>query len=126
MCTPAEVKAQVYEAFDEEGGLKDQIMEDMKAANNATLLKVLSIYGITIITALIGFTIYITSIEHRVDELDKFADSGERFTQQDARLLELQIKANQAALTESASSQEVQELKEAFIRLDERLRNKGI
>lgn len=126
MCTPAEVKAQVYEAFDEEGGLKDQIMEDMKAANNATLLKVLSIYGITIITALIGFTIYITSIEHRVDELDKFAESGDRFTQQDARLLELQIKANQAALTESASSQEVQELKEAFIRLDERLRNKGI
>lgn len=126
MCSANEVKLMVYEAFDEEGGLKQQIMEDVEVANNRTILKALGIYGITIISAIVGFAIYINNIDRDVQSLQDFAKSGERFTQQDGRLLELQITANQAALADSASSQEVKELKEAFIRLDERLRNKGI
>lgn len=126
MCSANEVKLMVYEAFDEEGGLKQQIMEDVEVANNRTILKALGIYGITIISAIVGFAIYINNIDRDVQSLQDFAKSGERFTQQDGRLLELQITANQAAIADSASSQEVKELKEAFIRLDERLRNKGI
>lgn len=122
MCTPDEVKQQVYAAFEEEGGLRHQMLEDVEAANNRTLIKILGVYGITIVTAVIGFTIYITNIENRVGNIEEI--SG--FTQQEAEVLRFQIQANQQAINESASSQEVRELKEAFIRLDERLRNKGI
>lgn len=126
MCSPTETKAMVYEAFEEEGGMKDQMREQTISDMNALIVKVLSGVGIAFISAIIAFTIYLNDIQNEVQNLQDFADSGERFTQSDADLLTLQIQANQQALAESASTREVQELKEAFIRLDERLRNKGI
>ena len=126
MCTPAEVKTQVYEAFEEEGGMKEQMREQTMADMNRLIVKVLSAVGIVLLSAIISFTIYLNNMDNRLSQLSTFAESGERFTQQDGALLKLQIQANQAAVANSASTQEVKELKEAFIRLDERLRNKGI
>jgi len=98
------------------------MLNDVESANNRTLIKIISVHGIVILTAVVGFTIYITNIDSRVENLE----SDKNLTQQDAEILLIQIKANQEAISESASSKEVKELKEAFIRLDERLRNKGI
>lgn len=116
----------VYEAFEEDGGLKEQMFSQHKADINAAIIKVIAGVGITFLTAVIGFTVYITTISNTVTQLEQFANRGDRFTNEDGRILEIQIEANKQALQDVARASDLQELKEAFIRLDERLRNKGI
>jgi len=126
MCTEQQTKAMVYEAFEEEGGLKEQMREQNKADLNSSILKVTSGFLVVFISSLVGFTVYLTGISNSVQSLDDFAKSGDRFTQQDGEILQLQIKANQTALSNVANAEQFRQLNESFIRLDERLRNKGI
>lgn len=126
MCTPVETKAMVYEAFDEEGGLKEQMMDEFKNEINRSVVRILLGFGVAFLTMVITGTVYVSNLQADVEDLNDFAASGERFTSTDAELLRIQIEANQAALDNVANKEQFDELKEAFIRLDERLRNKGI
>lgn len=116
----------IYEAFEEDGGLKRKMLDEYQAENNKMLIKLLGAIGLTFISAVIAGTIYITGIANKVDQHEAALSSGERFTQLDGQLLKIQIDANSKILSSVAQSSEVRELKEAFVRLDERLRNKGI
>ena len=126
MCTPADVKAQVIEAFDEDGGLKDQMREVHSADLNKALLKFIAAIALTFIFSLITFVIFLNNIQNDVGQLQEFAKSGERFTQQDAEILRLRIQNNEAVLADVANKEQFDELKDVVIRLDERLREKGI
>jgi len=126
MCSPQQVKDQIYQAFEEAGGMKDQMQEQTVSDMNALIVKVMTGVGVTFIVSMVTFALFLNNMQNRVATLQNFVESGEVFTQADARILMIQIEANQSAVKESASTAEVKELKEAFIRLDERLRNKGI
>ena len=106
--------------------MKDNMTEVFKAEMNKIAVKGLVLFGITFISAIIGVTMYISNIASTVEQHGKFIDSGERFTQSDGDLLQIQIEANREFLSNVARASDVQELKESFIRLDERLRNRGI
>ena len=126
MCTSTEVKKMVYEAFEEEGGMKEQMRAVHRSDINSMLVKLLGGFGLTLLAGVAAFAIYLNTIDQKVQVLEEFAGSGDRFTQQDAALLRQQIDLNTDALKDVARKDDVQDLKEAFIRLDERLRNKGI
>jgi len=106
--------------------MKDQMQEQTVSDMNALIVKVMTGVGVTFIVSMVTFALFLNNMQNRVATLQNFVESGEVFTQADARILMIQIEANQSAVKESASTAEVKELKEAFIRLDERLRNKGI
>ncbi|QDP67618.1 MAG: hypothetical protein Tp172MES00d2C118482111_12 [Prokaryotic dsDNA virus sp.] len=116
----------VYEAFDEEDGLRSQIKEDVKTELKLAVFQVFAAIGITIIVSIISIAIYLANLRSDVDDLLQFADSGERFTQTDGRLLEQQIEGNTDALKEVARRDDLQRVEETLIRLDERLRNSGM
>jgi len=126
MCTKEDVKIKVVEAFNEDGGLRDEIQSDIKKELKLAALQILTIYGITLITSAIAFTIFITGIRADVDRLNDFANSGDRFTSQDAALLEQRIEANTVTLEGVARTSDMQRMEETLIRLDERVRNYGI
>tara|TARA_R100001143_G_scaffold63549_1_gene71779 strand:- start:6548 stop:6928 length:381 start_codon:yes stop_codon:yes gene_type:complete len=126
MCTREDVKLMVYEAFDEEDGLRSQIKEDVKTELKLAVFQVFAAIGITIIVSIISIAIYLANLRSDVDDLLQFADSGERFTQTDGRLLEQQIEGNTDALKEVARRDDLQRVEETLIRLDERLRNSGM
>lgn len=126
MCTEEQIKLMVIQAFEEEGGIKDQMLDDYRAENNRTILKITGIFGITLISSIIGFTAYLTTLSNTVSNHEKFLNSNQVFTQADGELLKLQIQNNSKTLSSVATSKEIDELKETMIRLDERLRNKGI
>lgn len=126
MCTEEQIKLMVIQAFEEEGGIKDQMLNDYRAENNRTILKITGIFGITLISSIIGFTAYLTTLSNTVANHEKFLNSTQVFTQADGELLKLQIQNNSKTLSGVATSKEIDELKETVIRLDERLRNKGI
>jgi len=106
--------------------MKDQMQAQTVSDMNALIVKVMTGVGISFIVSMITFALFLNNMQNRVMTLQNFVESGEVFTQGDARILMIQIEANQSAVKQSASTAEVKELKEAFIRLDERLRNKGI
>lgn len=116
----------VYEAFNEDGGLRHEIQADIKSELRTMLVQFLVIYGISMLGALIAGTVFITQLRSDVDQLLEFADSGERFTATDGELLQLQINQNTDALLNVAQRQDLQRVEETLIRLDERLRNQGI
>jgi len=126
MCTKEDVKMKVIEAFNEDGGLRDEIQSDIKKELKLAALQILTIYGITLITSAIAFTIFITGIRSDVDGLREFASSGDRFTQSDAALLEQRIESNTQTLKDVARKEDMQRMEETLIRLDERIRNSGI
>jgi hypothetical protein len=121
MCTKEDVKSMVYEAFDEEEGLRSQIQHDIKTELKLATFQVITAVGITFLVAVISFTIYITTIKNDVERLN-----GDVFTQQEAALLKSEIDHNSEALENVAQAGDLQRVEETLIRLDERLRNSGI
>lgn len=117
MCSIDETKKVLNEEFHKDGGMRDSIIEDFKDEINRIAIRGLIIFGVTIITTVVSFTTYIVSIDNQVQEHEKFISSGDRFTQLDGEILKQQI---------SNTDEKINELKETIIRLDERLRNKGI
>lgn len=126
MCSKTETKEMVYEAFNEDNGLRHEIQQDVKTELRSMLWQFLVVYGVTMVGAIIAGTIFITQLRSDVDRLLSFADSGERFTTTDAELLQVQIETNANALQNVAQRQDLQRVEETLIRLDERLRNQGI
>jgi hypothetical protein len=126
MCTQAEVKTMVQQAFNEDGGLRAEIREDIRKEMKLAVFQVLGAFGVVIVGASISFTVYISGIRSDVDRLQEFAASGERFTLTDAQILEERINNNTAAIKDVARREDLQRVEETLIRLDERLRNQGI
>jgi hypothetical protein len=126
MCTEKQVKTMVQQAFNEDGGLREEIKEDIRKEMKLAVLQVLTAFGVTILGATISFAVYISGIRNDVDQLQDFADSGERFTASDARILEERIQNNTSAIQNVARREDLQRVEETLIRLDERLRNQGI
>jgi hypothetical protein len=126
MCTEKQVKTMVQQAFNEDGGLRKKIKEDIRKEMKLAVLQVLTAFGVVIVGASISFTVYISGIRSDVDRLQEFAASGERFTAADAQILEERINNNAAAIRDVARREDLQRVEETLIRLDERLRNQGI
>ena len=126
ICTQEDVRAMLHDVFEEEGGFKDRMLQAYRDENNKTIVKLMSIFGVSLIVSVIGFTLYINTIDNTVKNHSVLLGAEQRFTQQDGRLLDQQIKSNTEILKTIARKEDVQALKESFIRLDERLRNKGI
>ena len=116
----------VLEAFNEDGGLREEIKEDVRKEMKLAVLQVLAALGVTLLAAGITFTVFISGIRSDVDHLEDFASSGDRFTSTDAKVLEERINTNAQALEGVAQRQDLQRVEETLIRLDERLRNQGI
>lgn len=121
-----DIREYIHDIFNEEGGFKDEMLALYRAENNRTMLKIFSVFGIALISSIVGFTTYLTTLTNTVQTHEEFIKSGERFTQADGELLKIQIEANTDTLKDVARSSDLLDLKESFIRLDERLRNKGI
>lgn len=115
MCTKAEVAQVLEHEFFKKEGLKDRLMRAFKLEIDAEIGKFTRkqmIAGVMMIIAALGawFSLY-----YQVQSNTHSLQNG--FTQNEALL----IKQQNVELKE-----DVAELKDAFLRLDERLRNKGI
>jgi len=126
MCTQAEVKTVVREAFNEEGGFRDEIRHDIKTEMKLGVLQVLTAFGVTIIVATVSFAVYVSGIRSDVDALQQFTESEERFTSSMGALLEQRIQNNEESLRNVATGEDIKRLEETLIRFDERVRNSGI
>jgi hypothetical protein len=126
MCSEQQVKNMVELAFNEEGGLRSEIKEDIRNELKLAVFQVLAAVGGALILAIIGFTIYITSIKNDVDSIKEFIEKGELVTASEAELLQQQISQNQTALESVARRDDLLRIENTLIRLDERLRNQGI
>lgn len=126
MCTKADVKNMVYEAFNEDDGLRSEIKADIKTELKLAVFQVFAAIGITLIVSIISISIYVANLRSDVDDLQSFAESGERFTASKGALLEQRININEEALQNVATRDDLQRVEETLIRLDERIRNSGI
>jgi hypothetical protein len=122
MCTKEEVKDVVYEAFNEENGLRHEIQEDIKKELKLAVFQVLAAFGVTILAAIVSGTVYLTGLRSDVDTLNE----ADYFTHTEARILEERIGNNTDAINGVAKKEDLQRVEETLIRLDERLRNQGI
>jgi len=126
MCSQADVKNMVHQAFDEENGIRTQIKADIKKELKLAVFQVFAAVGLTLIGGIIGISIYLANLRSDVDTLLEFASSGDRFTQSDALILSERVENNTEALRGVAQRGDLQRVEETLIRLDERVRNEGI
>ena len=124
--TETEIANVVNFEFNKEGGHRDAILEDFQNEMNKLIVRFMAGFGLALVTFGVTFTFFLSGISKDVESLNDFASSGNRFTSEQAEILRFQILTNKEAVANSAASEDVRELKEAFIRLDERLQKKGI
>jgi len=116
-----DITRMVHTAFNEEGGLRDEITEDIKREMKLGVLQVLAVFGVTTISGVIAFTVFVSGLRGDVDQLQDFANN-----QTATVLLEERIQVNTEAIKDAATGDDLQRVEETLIRLDERIRNSGI
>ena len=111
----------VHTAFNEEGGLRDEIKEDIQKEMKLAVFQVLAAIGITMIISIVSVSIYLANLRSDVDNLQ-----NNQFNSDQASVLRERIEVNTEAIKEAATGDNLQRVEETLIRLDERIRNSGI
>jgi len=116
-----QIKSLVQEAFNETGGLRDEIKSDIKNELKLATFQVFTAIGITMIVSIVSVSIYLANLRSDVDDLQK-----NEFNSDQANLLVQRIEINSDAIKDAATGADLQRVEETLIRLDERIRNSGI
>jgi len=121
MFSEKDVKNLIHEAFNDEGGLRDEIKSDIKNELKLATFQVFTAIGITMIVSIVSVSIYLANLRSDVDDLQK-----NEFNSDQANLLVQRIEINSDAIKDAATGADLQRVEETLIRLDERIRNSGI
>jgi len=111
----------IHTAFNEEGGLRDEIKEDIQKELKLATFQVFAAIGITMIISIVSVSIYLANLRSDVDNLQ-----NNQFNSDQASVLRERIEVNTEAIKEAATGDNLQRVEETLIRLDERIRNSGI
>ena len=101
--SPKEIKEAIHEEFSKKDGLRDQILSDFKEHFDAeigrfTRKQMLSVVAVVVSGLGAWFSLY-----YQVQNNSEFIQAGDRFTQQDGKILQIQIEQNKTNITDSVT-----------------------
>lgn len=111
VCTKADVKKMVYEAFEEKDGIRAEIRSDTRREIKLAAFQLLTAIGITLLLSIISLTVYLTTIRNDVDNVMDLVNGS----------IDNRIEENEDQIRNLATSNDIRRLEEAIIRLEAKL-----